>query len=534
MSFLPVVERELRVNARSSRLYWLRMAAAGIAVAIIAWFWLASAGGGSTSAQRAKIIFGTLSTFTFGYCLVLGLFLTADCISEEKREGTLGLLFLTNLKGYDVAFGKLAANSFRALYSLIAIFPVLTIPLLLGGLVGQEIFRMALVLLVTLIFSLTLGLFVSAVSRHDRKAQFGAFFLMLFVTAVLPGILSFVKHEYKVNVDDILFTLSPAFAFWHAFETEYLKEKELFWISLILIHGLSWVAFLITAVIVRRVWHDRVEGIAAIGWRRKFQLWKRGLPEIRKRYREKLLGVNPYYWLTARDRFKPYYVLWFLAGCAGFWIFLWAYNGDDMLEQEAFFACAIILHTAMKVWMATEAGRQFSEDRRSSALELTLSTPLQVREILEGQFLGLLRQFGLPVGAILLFDIIGMVLGARMRMGPDSDAVLMWVATMIIFVVDVVTIATFGMWLGLSARRSSRAIVQTLFYVLCLPWLILFGMLTYMMLVRFSGVESMAFFVGAYFVVSLAVDFVLFLRASGNLTSRFREVVTQQFDAPAR
>src|SRR5687768_6017918 len=270
MSFLPVVERELRVTARAPRLYWGRMAAAAIAVAIIAWFWLASTGGGS--AQRAKLIFGTLSTFSFGYCLILGLFLTADCISEEKREGTLGLLFLTNLKGYDVAFGKLAANSFRALYSLIAIFPVLTIPLLLGGLVGQEIFRMALVLLVTLIFSLTLGLFVSAVSRHDRKAQFGAFFLMVFLTGVLPGILSFVKHEYKVNVDDVLFTLSPGFAFWHAFENEYLKEKELFWISLALIHGLSWVAFFITAAGVRRVWHDRVEGIAAIGWRRKFQM----------------------------------------------------------------------------------------------------------------------------------------------------------------------------------------------------------------------------------------------------------------------
>ena len=87
------------------------------------------------------------------------------------------------------------------------------------------------------------------------------------------------------------------------------------------------------------------------------------------------------------------------------------------------------------------------------------------------------------------------------------------------------------MWLGLIARRSSRAIVQTLFYVICLPWLILFVMLTYMMLVRFSGLESMAFFVGAYFVVSLAVDFVLFLKASGNLTTRFREVATQRYDA---
>jgi ABC-type Na+ efflux pump permease subunit len=532
MSFLPVVERELRVTARNSRLYWGRMAAAAIAVSIIAWFWLATSGGGSTSAQRAKLIFATLSTFAFGYCLVLGLFLTADTISEEKREGTLGLLFLTNLKGYDVAFGKLAASSFRALYSLIAIFPVLTIPLLLGGLVGQEIFRMALVLVVTLIFSLALGLFLSAISRHDRKAQFGAFTIMLLLTAGIPALLSLLKYEYKFPIDQSLYTISPAFAFSYAFEKQYTVHPDLFWTSLTVVHGVSWAAFFGAALVVRNVWQDRASGISTGGWRGKFHRWKRGAPSLRNAYRTKLLAVNPYYWLTARDRFKPYYVLWFLCGCAVFWGFLWMYNKRDMLEQEVFFACAIILHTALKVWIAAEAGRQFSEDRKSSALELTLSTPIQVKEILEGQFLGLLRQFGLPVAAILLFDLIGMVLGARMRMGADTDAVLMWVAMMIIFVVDAVTIATFGMWLGLTARRSSRAIVQTLFYVLCLPWLILFGMLTYMMLVRFSGLESMAFFVGTYFVISLAVDFILFLKASGNLTTRFREVATQRFDVP--
>ena len=530
MSFLPVVERELRVTARNSRLYWGRMAAAAIAVAIIAWFWFATAGGGGNAGNRSKVIFATLSTFAFGYCLILGLFLTADCISEEKREGTLGLLFLTNLKGYDVALGKLGASSFRALYSLIAIFPVLTIPLLLGGLMGQEIFRMALVLIVTLIFSLTLGLFLSSISMHDRKAQLGAFTIMLLLTAGIPGLLSLLKHEYKVPVDESLFSISPALAFGYAFDKQYLSNPELFWTSLAVVHGASWLAFLGTTIVVRRVWQDRVSGGAAIGWRRKFQLWKRGVPKLRKAYRDKLLGVNPYYWLTARDRFKPYYVLWFLCGCGAFWALLWSYNKRDMLEQEVFFACAMVLHTALKVWVAAEAGRQFSEDRKSSALELTLSTPIQVKEILEGQFLGLLRQFGLPIGAVLLFDVIGMVLGARMRMGADTDAVLMWVAMMIIFVIDAVTIATFGMWLGLTARRSSRAIAQTLFYVLCLPWLILFGMFTYMMLVRFSGPDSMAFFVGTYFVVSLAVDFVLFLKASGNLTSRFREVATQRFD----
>ena len=530
MSFLPVVERELRVTARTPRLYWGRLSAAAIAVAIIAWFWLASAGGGSTSAQRAKLIFGTLSTFSFAYCLVLGLFLTADCISEEKREGTLGLLFLTNLKGYDVALGKLAACSFRALYSLIAIFPVLTIPLLLGGLVGREIFRMALVLVVTLVFSLTVGLLISSVSRHDRKAQAGAFLVVVLVTGGIPALLGFLQHEYKFNSGDVFYTISPGYAFSRAFEAAYKGHEELFWISLGTVHAASWISFFIATAVVRRVWQDRPAGMIGLGWRGRFQRWKRGAPALRKKYREKLLGINPYYWLTSRDRFKPFYVIWFLGGCAAFWTFLWAYNGKDMLEQEAFFACALVLHTALKIWMAAEAGRQFAEDRRSSALELTLSTPIPVRDILEGQFLALLRQFGPALGAVLLFDVTGMVLGAKMRMGADTDAVLMWVAMMIIFIVDAVTIATFGMWLGLTAKRSSRAIVQTLFYILCLPWLILLGLLTYMMLVRFSGLESMAFFVGAYFVVSLAVDFILFLRASGNLTTRFREVATQRFD----
>ncbi|HEV8542180.1 MAG TPA: ABC transporter permease, partial [Verrucomicrobiae bacterium] len=165
MTFLPVVERELRVTARNRRLYWGRCVAAFISLLLVIWFLLTFARG-SNSAQNAMQIFWGLSAFAFLYCLVGGLFLTADCISEEKREGTLGLLFLTNLKGYDVAFGKLAATSLRAVYSVLAIYPILTIPLLLGGIEFAEIGRMALVLLVTLIFSLCIGLFVSSCSRE--------------------------------------------------------------------------------------------------------------------------------------------------------------------------------------------------------------------------------------------------------------------------------------------------------------------------------------------------------------------------------
>src|SRR4051812_35796206 len=150
MRFLPVVERELRVASRNPRLYWSRFTAAFLAIILVAWFWMVFGSVGN-SAIRAKQIFGTLATFSFIYCLILGVLVTADSISEEKREGTLGLLFLTNLKGYDVVFGKLFASSLHAFYSLVAILPVLAIPLLLGGLTGGDYGRMAIVLLDSLI-----------------------------------------------------------------------------------------------------------------------------------------------------------------------------------------------------------------------------------------------------------------------------------------------------------------------------------------------------------------------------------------------
>ena len=67
-------------------------------------------------------------------------------MSEEKREGTLGLLFLTDLRGFDVVLGKLVACSLRGAYGLVAALPVIGLALLMGGVTGFELWRLALVL----------------------------------------------------------------------------------------------------------------------------------------------------------------------------------------------------------------------------------------------------------------------------------------------------------------------------------------------------------------------------------------------------
>jgi ABC-type transport system involved in multi-copper enzyme maturation permease subunit len=51
--------------------------------------------------------------------------LTADCISQEKREGTLGLLFMTQLTASGIVFGKSLIHGLRSLTLLLGMLPIL-------------------------------------------------------------------------------------------------------------------------------------------------------------------------------------------------------------------------------------------------------------------------------------------------------------------------------------------------------------------------------------------------------------------------
>ncbi|HXD00565.1 MAG TPA: ABC transporter permease subunit, partial [Verrucomicrobiae bacterium] len=185
MTFLPIVGRELRVAARSRFTFWSRLAAAAFALLIFgALQLLAQRSGGAFPA--GQIEFGVLKWFAFIYACAVGLFLTADSLSEEKREGTLGLLFLTDLRGYDVVFGKLLTQSLRAFYGLLAAIPIMGLALLAGGVTGGEFSRSILVICNTLFFSLALGMLVSSLSRDSTKAMNGMLLLLVLILGGLP------------------------------------------------------------------------------------------------------------------------------------------------------------------------------------------------------------------------------------------------------------------------------------------------------------------------------------------------------------
>src|SRR5439155_20503337 len=205
MPFVPIAEGEFRVAPRRRGTYWTRALAALSAILVFAgtlWF-----EGRAPPKELGGDIFRVLSGLFVFSSVLAGVRYTADSLSEEKREGTLGLLFLTDLKGYDVVLGKLAATSLDAFYGLIAIIPVLAIPFLLGSVSIGEFWRMTLLLANTLFFSLAAGIFVSATSRDARKAMAGTVLLILFINAALPGMGAWTAFHKGANLVNTAFLL---------------------------------------------------------------------------------------------------------------------------------------------------------------------------------------------------------------------------------------------------------------------------------------------------------------------------------------
>jgi ABC-type transport system involved in multi-copper enzyme maturation permease subunit len=532
MIFLPVVQRELLVASRRSSTYWTRFAAVLVTLGVCVWVWL-SAETYSSSAQRGKMLFYVISGLAFVYALLAGLHVTADCVSEEKREGTLGLLFLTDLKGYDVALGKLVAASIPTFYRLVAIFPILAVPLLMGGLTVHEVGRMTLVLANTLFFSLSAGLLISAISREQRKAAAGTFLLILLANAGPPAYGFFLSVKNNLNAIEPGFLIpSAACGFAYAFDAMYQTAPDRFWKSVAVSQGLIWSFLALASVLLPHTWQDKPAGKRHLHWRERWHHWAFGDSETRRQYRTKLLNVNAYYWLAARNRLKPAYVFAFLGAAAAVWLWCGLRYGSDMFSPGVFITTGILLHTVIRFWLASEAATTLAEDQKTGSLELVLSTPMSVQEIIDGQILALFRQFGIPVTLILMVDAAMLLSSVQLEPSDSRWWFLIWVFGIILFVVDLYALTWVSMWLGLVSKRASWAASGAIARILVLPWVIYLLLLTLTMFQPRSPEGE--FFLVTWFGIGIGVDLYFLLWSRINLRGRLREIAAQRYQPASK
>lgn len=461
MTFLPLVERELRVAARLRSTYWIRAITAGVLTAVAVLMLLF--GTLSTfQSQAGKASFRTLAFMTMVLCFLEGARRTADCLSAERREGTLGLLFLTDLRGYDVVLGKLAATSLNSFYCLMALLPIIALPLLTGGVTPKEYWRMALALTNILFLSLSVGIWVSAHSRNERNAL-GCTLLVLIALAGWP---------YLLQIPSLL-PLSPLFAYNTAYEANYLSNASGYWKAILVLQGLSWLLLAWASLVLPSRFQKELIGTSVRWWKpnpeRMF-----GKPEKRLRLRRLLLQGNPVVWLAGRNLGNRVF-LWLAVAAALGLVGVFAIVGDtDFLP--VYIGIAIVINFMVKIRLGVQSCHCLAEARQNNAMEMLLSTPLTVDQMIQGQLTALKRMFLTPVLLILGIELTGLIGGLLLTDNREAMAavgVSLFVVSCYLgmFILDTFALIWTGMWFGLSSKNETTAIVKTIGFILLLPHL---------------------------------------------------------------
>ena len=517
MTFLPIVERELRVAARKRSTFWLRVVAALVALVIGCGFYVLTSAMSSMfgTAGLGKGLFAVLTWLSLAAVLSAGLFFTSDCLSEEKREGTLGFLFLTDLRGYDVVLGKLLATSLRCFYALLAIFPILAITLLMGGVTGGQFWITILALVNALFMSLVAGMFVSAISRDSQKAMAATLFLLFVVVAAGPAIDGTFAAARGRAFNPVLSLTSPGYLFW----TANGWSNTPFWLGLLANQAVVWMFFGLACLLLPRTWQEKTAKTATVRESRAYA-WKFGGAKSRREFRRKLIEPNPVLWLACRERWQSW-AFWLvsllIAGGAAAMIvsnsqfvgwLLWSYVGG---------ALTLVLYLGI----ASQASRFFVEAQRSGLIELLLATPLTVNQIVQGQWRGLLRMFGAPLAVLVAAQLLGTFLVQQITYsqlaavtpptptvattnnmttnttivttttrttnwvgtttavsvggsaGPNDLVMLaISVAGTLTFVANLAALCWFGMWMGLNSKNNNLATLKTIVFVQIIPWFV--------------------------------------------------------------
>jgi hypothetical protein len=573
MRFLSVAERELRAGARQKSTHRLRWITAGVFFALLAWLMWVFDG------FRAPQIFNVFCAITFFYCLLVGTARTADCLSSEKREGTMGLLFLTNLNGPEIIGGKLCSSAVAAAYGLFAIFPLLALQMLIGGITLAHFWRTILALANVILFAIASGFLASSICLRQFTAIAWATGVALFFTVGLMAEAAILSSWGGTTVGrnwiEGMVIFSPLYTLISADGNRGMFGPNHYWWSVLAVIGVATVFLGIATWRISYSWRDRGTGRGRWSKLALLERWRERGRAGRAGFRRKVLGINPFYWLGCRGR----------VSAPGFMLLTIVLVATTSFVAAPFFArvlrggiftamlghlmawlwAGISFHVLVLYFAAMAASRRLAEDKEAGALELVLSTPTSEASIGHGLWMAYARRMFFPGTVAILVHFFFLWQGATMfvldapgtKLPPGTTVTsLMWhvlfnlplagnrvewqfvMAMRIVllllagFIAIWITLGYVGRWLGLRMKHPGLAPMVCL-GIIIVPPIILFTMACYcadkahVMNLPERIVMPLLMWVAAAIGAMHCV--LLSIWAAGRLRAEFRNVVTSRF-----
>jgi hypothetical protein len=492
VSIPPLIERELRVQSRKAALYWGRMSIAALATLLC--LLSVSINSLSQAPSSGASLLQSMMTFVF-VAAGFGFVLTLDCISSERREGTLALLTMTRVSPLEVVLCKFAAYGLGSLSALGATAPALAIPILLGGTTAGETIRFSLAAVNFLIISLAIGVWASSLQRNAVAR--GILALLCVCAAILPAtsiegaclfavlvavwalatpaktrgralllalslIVAVIGVLNKAFVFNPLVVCSPFEAYRFAQDMAFRNGPWQFW-GCVVAGPIIALLFLMGAA--------RQFGQRDILETQPAPLALGAAPKSRKH-----LDGDPGAWLVTRQR-KLRVAIWM-----GVLLTLFAYvylpvsklvvnsNGLSSIVKIATTlltsGVSSIIANALFAWAATGF---LWEARSSGSMEILAATPLGRAGVIQANWNGLKRLFFWP---LIVISIVRLFLFLSSQSAPGSVSAsisrpLLW-GIMLLWV-EMAATCWVGAWMSLRVQSRAMSVISTLAIVIISP-----------------------------------------------------------------
>ena len=419
MALLPIIERELRVALRKKRPVRRRLQVAALAVGGTLLFLLLATVGGD---RQAGHNLHQLLCLAAGYLVLQTPRLTAGIFAQERREQTLGLLFLSGLGATQVFASKLLSAALVAFGDLLVLFPMLAVPFLIGGVSFQQFLATICALPNFLFFVLAVCLLASVLTRDDGTAVMLTSVLLFLLCGAGPLIYEAqTKFSPGASLSPAWLLVSPAYGpylAWRGFGTTPASD---FWNNFGVTMAWSGLCLSVAAASLKLLWREREQDFGAVGWRARWQQWMHGYARGRRRLAATTLEANPFVWLAARDP-QPAILAWLVVGgMVVVWLGCWAAWPNRWPSVPNFFLTATLFNLALRWIIQYTAARSLGEARRDGSYELLLTTPLDPSDIVSGQFEALRWHFRLVTRTVLVLEFAMMLAGLAGRPWTGSS-----------------------------------------------------------------------------------------------------------------